>query len=101
MSKNFSASVARVLKWRGLSVNAAANEWNVPQKTLESIIKGDRIPKLDTAERIASKARFELWQMLHADFDPGNPPVLMPVTQQEREFHEKLRELMKSAPVSQ
>lgn len=101
MSANFASSVRKVLEAQKLSVNAAAKSWCIPQKTLESVVKGTRVPTLDTAEKVAKKAKFELWQMLHADFDPANPPALMPVSPREREFHRRLRELMRDAPVIQ
>ena len=100
VSANFARSVNRVLAHRHMSINAAARAWGVPQKTLEAVVKQTRTPSLDTAEKIAKSADYKLWQMLTDNFDPSNPPMLMPITPQEREFHERLQALMRTAPVA-
>lgn len=100
MSANFANSLNRVLAHRHMSINAAARAWGVPQKTLEAVVKQTRTPSLETAEKIAKSADYKLWQMLIEDFDPSNPPMLMPITPQEREFHERLQALMRTAPAS-
>ena len=81
VADHFAANVRRVIDHEQLSVNAAATRWHVPVKTLESIIKRTRTPTLDTADSIARASGFALWQMLAADFDPANPPVLRAMAQ--------------------
>lgn len=93
-SEIFSANLIKVLEHETLSVNAAATLWKLPQKTLESLVKRDRVPSVDTAHRVAEAAGFQLWQMLQAEFDPGNPPLMQPVTPEEKIFHAELKALI-------
>lgn len=92
----FAANVQRALDQARMSVNGAARAWKVPQKTLESVVKGSRCPSLETAQAIAKGAGYDLWQMLAADFDPSNPPVMQPMSPAEREFYRRVKELMTS-----
>ena len=59
----FSANVQRVLDHQALKVNAAATRWKIPQKTLEAIVKGLRVPSIDTAHKVAQAAGYDLWQI--------------------------------------
>jgi plasmid maintenance system antidote protein VapI len=98
VADHFAASLRRVLEHGQMTVNGAAKKWVVPVKTLESIVKRTRTPTLDTAELLARKAGFELWQMISANFDPANPPVLKAVSPAESELYERMRELARSLP---
>jgi plasmid maintenance system antidote protein VapI len=100
IADHFAASVRRVIDHERLSVNGAATRWRVPVKTLEAIIKRTRTPTLDTADTIARAAGFALWQMLAADFDPANPPVLRAMSQAEADLYERMRELARTLPGS-
>lgn len=101
MADYFASNVRKVIDHEGLSVNGAATRWRVPVKTLEAIIKRQRTPTLDTADTLARAAGFALWQMIAADFDPANPPVLRAMSKSEAELYERMRELAKSLPSSQ
>lgn len=46
--------ISRALK--GRSVNAAAKQWGVPQKTLDRYAKGERLPDYATAMLMAHEA---------------------------------------------
>jgi plasmid maintenance system antidote protein VapI len=94
----FSANLSKILAHQTLSVNAAANAWKIPQKTLESFVKKGRVPSIDTADRVAEAAGYHLWQMLQEHFDPSNPPVMQPVTPEEKAFHVALKALIKTHP---
>lgn len=48
-------------------------------------------PKLETIAAIAAAYGLEAWQILVAGMDPKNPPVLAPVTKEEKEFWARLR----------
>lgn len=54
VAENFAANLRKVVARMGGSVNGAAQAWKVPTKTLESVLKGQRVPSLDTAERLAN-----------------------------------------------
>lgn len=90
----FAANLQKVLTHQGRATNAAAVAWRVPQKTLESYLKQTRVPSIDTAHAVAEAAGYHLWQMLQEHFDPANPPVMQPVSPEEKRFHEELRALM-------
>jgi plasmid maintenance system antidote protein VapI len=100
VADNFAANLQKVVARLGGSVNGAATSWKVPTKTLESVLKGQRIPTLDTAERLANAAGYQLWQMISPNFDPANPPILRAVTQQEAALYERLREMARDLPTA-
>lgn len=49
--------------------------------------------KLETIAAIAEAYGLEAWQLLVAGMDPKNPPVLAPVTKEQKEFWARLRAL--------
>lgn len=49
--------------------------------------------KIETVAAIAEAYGLEAWQLLVAGMDPKNPPVLAPVTKEEKEFWARLRKL--------
>lgn len=49
--------------------------------------------KLEKISAIAEVYGLEAWQLLVAGMDPKNPPVLAPVTKEEKEFWTRLRSL--------
>ena len=98
VAENFAANLRKVVARMGGSVNGAAQAWKVPTKTLESVLKGQRVPSLDTAERLANAAGYQLWQMIASNFDPANPPVLRAVSPEEAELYARLREMAKHLP---
>jgi hypothetical protein len=100
VANNFAANLQKVVTRLGGSVNGAATSWKVPTKTLESVLKSQRIPTLDTAERLANAAGYHLWQMISPNFDPENPPILRAVTQQEAALYERLREIARDLPAA-
>ena len=97
-ANNFSANLQKLVTANGVSVNGAATAWKVPVKTLESVLKGQRIPTLDTAERLANAAGYPLWQLITENFDPTNPPVIRSVTAKEAALYERLKALARDLP---
>lgn len=49
--------------------------------------------RLGVISAIAAAYNLEAWQLLVAGMDPKNPPVLAPVTKEEKEFWGRLRSL--------
>jgi transcriptional regulator with XRE-family HTH domain len=49
--------------------------------------------RIETIEKIAGAYGLQGWQLLIAGMDPKNPPVLAPVTKEERAFWARMREL--------
>ena len=64
------------------------------QNTISRIVsaRGEN-PKIETVAAIAKAYDLEAWQLLVAGMDPKNPPVLAPVTKEEKEFWGRLRQL--------
>lgn len=50
---------------------------------------------IETVGRIARAYGLEGWQLLVAGMDPANPPVLQPVSKEERALYDRLKELAK------
>lgn len=64
------------------------------QATIGRIVSGDgENTKLERISAIAGAYGLEAWQLLVAGMDPKNPPVLAPVTKEEKEFWVRLRAL--------
>lgn len=54
--------------------------------------KGDTAPRLDILERVARAMGYETWHMLAENFDPRDPPPLLPPTARELTFHRRVQE---------
>jgi len=51
---------------------------------------------LDTLQSIASAFHLQVWQLLTADLDPSNPPVICHISEAEQALYARLRDAMKS-----
>lgn len=49
---------------------------------------------LDVIDKIAKKFGVEPWMLLVPDFEATNPPALLPVTEAEKRFHERVQVLI-------
>lgn len=64
------------------------------QPTIGRIVSDEgENPKLETIAAIAAAYELEAWQILVAGMDPKNPPVLQPVTKEQKEFWARLQKL--------
>jgi hypothetical protein len=45
---------------------------------------------LEVIDKIASRYDYDAWQLLVPGFDPRNPPVLKPVSPEERQLYDRL-----------
>ena len=52
---------------------------------------------LDTLQSIASAFHLQVWQLLTADLDPSNPPVICQISEAEQALYARLRVAMKSS----
>lgn len=77
-------------------VNRASRAWGIPQRTLHSVVKEERVPGLNTAEEIARASGHELWQLLQKEFDPAKPPRLVPMTPAQWAFFKRAEDLVQS-----
>lgn len=94
VSQHFRENLRKVIdhSYNG-SANAAAGAWSLPQRTIAAVLKGERVPSIDTAEEIAVRSGFQLWQMLQDGFNPSNPPMMMPVSPEQKLWFSKIDEL--------
>lgn len=64
------------------------------QATIGRIVREEgENTKLETIAAIAKAYGLEAWQLLVAGMDPKNPPVLTPVSKEEKELWARLRQL--------
>lgn len=68
----------------------------VAQATIGRILTRDgENARIETVDRIAKAYGLEGWQLMVAGLDPRNPPVLQPLSQEERALYERLKDLSK------
>jgi transcriptional regulator with XRE-family HTH domain len=65
------------------------------QSTIGRTLKGETATTVDTLDLIAKAYGLLSWQMMIADLDISNPPVLKSLTRKEQEFYDKMKEVMK------
>lgn len=66
----------------------------VAQATIGRILsKPGNNATVETVDALAKAYGLEGWQLLIAGMDPRNPPVLQPVTKEERALYERLKQL--------
>lgn len=74
--------------------NDLALKAGVAQATIGRVLEGETAAKIDTVDGIARAYGLEGWQLLVAGMDPKNPPVLQPVSPQERALWASLKQNM-------
>lgn len=66
--------------------------------TIDRLRRAEASARLYTIVAIAVAFKMEPWQLLVPGLMPDNPPILQPVSEAERAWWAKLRELAKTAP---
>lgn len=68
----------------------------VAQATIGRILAdGGENARIETVSKIAKAYGLEGWQLMIPGMDPANPPVLQPVSKEERELWDRLKDLSK------
>lgn len=68
----------------------------VAQATIGRILsKEGENARIETVERLARAYGLQGWQLMIAGMDPDNPPVLQPISKEERALYERLKDLSK------
>ena len=80
------------------TVKKLANSAKVATGTIDRLRRGEVSARLDSLNAIAGAFDLSAWQLLVPGLDPGNPPLLQPVSPAERAWWAKLQELAKSVP---
>lgn len=77
---------------RKLSQSALAKVAGVGQNTISRILspQGENTT-IENLGKLASKLGLEAWQLLVAGMDPDNPPVLQPVSKEEKALYDRLK----------
>lgn len=68
-----------------------ASRSGVAQATIGRILRADSGARIGTVAQIAKVYGLQAWQLLVDGFNPGNPPVLRPLSATEQEFYARLR----------
>lgn len=86
------ASVSALMRhhWEGENLNRLAREAKVGPATCVRLKGQQTSIGLEVVDRIAAVFGVETWQLFVPGFDPASPPVLLPVTQAERELYTRL-----------
>lgn len=81
----FHANLQRVVAKSGLSTNAWAKKHGLEQTLVDRLLK-NQDPQLSTIIRIAGVLDLEPWQLLVADLESTNPPIIRNATEAERQL---------------
>lgn len=86
------ASVSTLMRhhWGEENLNRLAREAGIGPASCVRLKKQETSIGLELVDRIASVFHVETWQLFVPGFDPASPPVLLPVTQAERELYTRL-----------
>lgn len=78
------------------SQNALRAKAGVAQATIGRILsaRGENA-RIETVDRLAKAYGLEGWQLMIPGMDPRNPPVLQPVSKEERALYERLKAVAK------
>lgn len=75
------------------SQNALKKRSGVAQATIGRMLTGKgENARIGTVEALARSHGLEAWQLLVPGMDPSNPPVLQPVSKEERELYKRLKD---------
>ena len=64
------------------------------QSTIGRVLKCETSATVDTLETISKVYGLQAWQIMIADLDVSNPPVLKAMSDKEKLFYEKMKDLM-------
>lgn len=86
------ASVSALMRhhWERENLNRLAREAGIGPATCVRLKAQETSVGLEVVDRIAAVFGVESWQLFVPGFDPASPPVLLPVTQAERELYTRL-----------
>jgi hypothetical protein len=76
--------------WQGENLTRLAREADIGPGTATRIKKQKTSVGIDVVERLSRLFGLEPWQLLVPGFDAFNPPVLMPMSQRERDFYNRV-----------
>lgn len=79
----------RVPSFRALAVRA-----DLPQSTLDRILKARHYPTLEAVEALAGSFNLQAWQLLTPSLDPANPPIYL--TTSERRFYDRIKQAVET-----
>lgn len=65
------------------------------QSTIGRVLKCETSATVDTIDAIVKVYGLQSWQMMIADLDISNPPALKAMSDKEKLFYEKMKDLMK------
>ncbi len=65
------------------------------QSTIGRTLKGETATTVDTLDALAKAYGLLSWQMMISDLDITNPPTLKILSEKERAFYEKMKDVMK------
>ena len=76
------------------NLSRLAEDCGFAQSTATRIKQQQTATGLDKVDMIARKFNLAAWQLLVPGFDPGNPPVLQPVSETERKLYRVFKKTM-------
>ena len=65
------------------------------QSTIGRTLKGETATTVDTLDAIAKAFGLFAWQLLIENMDVTNPPLLRKLSGQEKEFYDKMKDVIK------
>lgn len=77
-------------RWDEENVNRLARVASVGPATVDRIKKAQTSVGLEVIDKVAQALDVETWQLLVPGMDPKNLPVLMPMSEGERTFYERV-----------
>lgn len=86
------SNLKALMELRKLSQMELHRRSRVAQATIGRILREETAADVDTISALAKGLDLEPWQLLIPNIDPGNPPVLQPISTRERELYQRLRE---------
>ena len=75
------------------SINSTAKSWGIPQRTLQNLVSQERGPTLESISVIAKANGLEEWQLLVADLNVANPPLLAKESEKMTALMDKMKKL--------
>jgi transcriptional regulator with XRE-family HTH domain len=86
------ASVSALMRhrWQGENISRLAREAKIGPATVARLKQQETSVGLEVLDRISEVLGVETWQLLVPGMDAAAPPVLLPVSQAEREFYARM-----------
>lgn len=87
------ANLKRLRQYKDMNRTQFAEHCGMRNGTYFRLEGAEVTQHIESLDKIAKANDLEVWQLLVPSFDPSNPPAIRQLSETEKEFYEKMKEM--------